>query len=184
MLSFLVEMLLLVTALSVDAFAAGFVYGVSKIKVPFVSVLIVTGVSSLILAGSLLAGNLVSSLIPGNLTQYFSFMLLFVLGIIKLFDHSGHEEAEAADRNRDAFVSPGEAFALGAALSVDSLAAGVGAGIQMNQIPAAFLASFAAGVLAIPLGTRLGRLIAAHCRSNLGWLSGILLILLAFMKLM
>ena len=88
MYTFLFEILLLVTALSVDAFAAGFAYGVSKIKVPFISVIIVTGISSLILVISLLAGNVVSSLIPGNLTSYFSFLLLFVLGLVKLFDRS------------------------------------------------------------------------------------------------
>ena len=178
------EILVLVTALSVDAFAAGFVYGVSKIKVPFVSVLIVTGVSCVMLAVSLLAGNLVSSLIPENLTRHFSFLLLFVLGLVKVFDRSSHDEAEAADKNKDAFVSPAEALTLGAALSIDSLAAGVGAGIKTASIPSAFLLSCLVGVLAIVLGSRLGRAISSYFRSNLCWVSGVLLIILAFMKLM
>lgn len=184
MYSFIFEILLLVTALSVDAFAAGFVYGVSKIKVPFASIIVVTGISSLILVCSLLAGNLVSSLIPGNLTQYFSFLLLFVLGLTKLFDRSQHNEAETADKNKDAFVSPAEALTLGAALSIDSLAAGIGAGIGSAYIPLAFLVSFLIGALAIVTGSCLGGLISSHCRSNLCWVSGVLLILLAFMKLM
>ena len=184
MYSFIFEILLLVTALSVDAFAAGFAYGVSKIKVPFISVIIVTGISSLILVISLLAGNVVSSLIPGNLTSYFSFLLLFVLGLVKLFDRSKHNEAENANKNQDDLVSPGEALTLGAALSIDSLAAGIGAGVRTAYIPTAFLASTVIGALALILGSCLGSLLSSHCRSNLCWVSGVLLILLAFMKLL
>lgn len=177
------QMILLVTAVSVDAFAAGFTYGVSKVKVPGTSVLIVTGVSSLVLGFSLAAGSLLCQLVPGNMTRYVSFVILFVLGIVKLLDRSPHEEAEQADRNQDAFVSAEEAAVLGAALSLDSLAAGVGAGVQAPQIPAIFLLSFLVGALAIELGGLLGRLISARCQSNLCWISGILLIVLAFMKL-
>ncbi len=184
MYSYLLEILLLVTALSVDAFAAGFVYGVSKIKVPPLSIIIVTAISSLILVCSLLAGSLVSRLLPGNIPQHFSFLLLFILGLVKLFDRTSHNEAETADKNKDAILSPTEALALGAALSIDSLAAGIGAGIPAASIPTAFLASFLIGALAVLLGSILGRLISSHCRSNLCWVSGVLLILLAFMKLL
>lgn len=183
MSSSILEILFLVTAVSVDAFAAGFTYGVSKIKVPFSSVLIVTGVSSLVLGFSMAAGSLICNLIPGNMTRYVSFVILFVIGTVKLFDRSSHEEAEQADKNQDAFVSAEEAAVLGAALSLDSLAAGVGAGVRASQIPAAFLLSFLVGALAVEAGGLLGRLISARCQSNLCWVSGILLIILAFMKL-
>ena len=179
MLSLAFEILILVTALSVDAFAAGFVYGVSRIRVPLSSVAVVTGISSLLLVISLLAGTALRSM-----TRYFSFLLLSVLGIVKLFDRSGHEEIQEANRNRDDLVSPGEALTLGVALSIDSLAAGIGAGISMAGIPAAFGASFLVGALALLLGLWLGGLISSHCRSNLCWVSGVLLILLAVMKLL
>lgn len=180
----MLEIFVLVTALSVDAFAAGFAYGVSKIKVPLPSVLIVTGISSLTLLASLLAGTWISSLIPERLTQQFSFMLLFVLGLVKLFDRSSHDEAEAANRNQDDLVSPAEAVTLGAALSIDSVAAGIGAGVEIRQIPAAIAVSFLVGALAVTSGCGLGRLISARCHSNLCWISGCLLIFLAVMKLM
>ncbi len=183
MFSFILEILLLVTALSVDAFAAGFAYGVSKIKVPVLSVLIVSVVSSLTLAVSLILGEMVSNMIPQDLTRQFSFVLLFVLGVVKLFDRSRHNEAEEANKNQDDLVSPGEALTLGAALSLDSVAAGIGAGVAASRIPAVFAASALVGALAVASGTYLGRLISSHCRSNLCWVSGLLLILLALMKL-
>lgn len=137
----------------------------------------------MVLAGSLLAGNMISSLIPGGLTRQFSFLLLFVIGIVKLFDHSRSDAAEAANKNQDDLVSPGEALTLGAALSLDSVAAGIGAGITASWIPAAAAASILVGVLAMWSGSYLGRLISSRCRSNLCWISGLLLILLALMKL-
>ena len=145
MISSLFEIFVLVTALSVDAFAAGFAYGVSRIKVPFVSVLIVTGVSSLTLIFSLLVGSVVSSLIPERLTQQFSFLLLFVLGLVKLFDRSKHNEAEEANKNKDDLVSPMEALTLGIALSIDSLAVGIGAGTPTSFLSQAFFTSFLIG---------------------------------------
>lgn len=183
MFSSLFEIFLLVTALSVDAFAAGFAYGVSRIRVPLASLLIVSGISSLTLACSLMVGEVVGRLIPQNLTRQFGFVLLFVLGLVKLFDRSRHNEAEAANKNQDDLVSPGEALTLGAALSLDSIAAGIGAGVGVAWIPAAFAVSALIGSLVMTSGVWLGRLISAHCRSNLCWVSGILLILLALMKL-
>ena len=184
MSSSILEISVLVTALSVDSFAAGFTYGVSKIKVPFASVAILTGISSLTLAASLLAGSAVCSLIPERLTGQFSFLLLFVLGLVKLFDRSKHNEAEEANKNKDDLVSPAEALTLGVALSIDSVAAGIGAGILTEHIPAAFAASFLVGALAVMSGSYLGRIISARCSSNLCWVSGCLLLLLAFMKLL
>jgi len=176
------ELILLVTAVSVDAFAAGFSYGVNRIKVPLVSVLMVSGISALLLGAALLVGCLAGSLVPSHLTKSVSFVILFVLGLTKLLDRSAHEEAERVNKNQDFCISPEEAVILGLVLSVDSLAAGIGAGIQAAQIPAACILSFAVGTMAIGLGRTLGQMLAARCKSNLCWLSGSLLLLLAFMK--
>jgi putative Mn2+ efflux pump MntP len=184
MYSSLLEIILLVTAVSVDAFGAGFAYGVHRIRVPWVSVIIIAGMSGLTLVFSLLAGNVIGSLIPERLTRYFSFLLLFILGLVKLFDRSGHHEAEEANKDQDDLVSPAEALTLGIALSVDCIAAGIGAGIPGAEIPGTFILSFFIGAIAVWSGSGLGHLIAVRCRSNLCWVSGCLLLLLAFMKLL
>ena len=184
MLAVCIEIFVLVTALSVDAFAAGFAYGVSKIKVPFRSLLIVTGASSLILALSLLLGRLAGALLPPGLTGAFGFVVLAGLGVFKFFDRTNGREAEKADKNRDQVVSPAEALALGAALSVDSLAAGIGAGALFVPIPAAFLTSVLVGGAALLLGEGLGGFLSARFRSSFSWVSGCLLLLLAFLKLL
>ena len=114
------EMLILVMALSVDTFAAGFVYGVSGVKVPGVSVWILTGVSGLLFVAALFVGGAAGRLLPEHLARV-------------------------------------GAFGLGS-----SVAAGMGA----------FL-----------LGKWCGRSLSCRFQTNLCWISGALLLLLAVIKL-
>lgn len=183
MLELIFEILVLVTALSVDAFAASFAYGVSRIRIPVSSLCIMTSVSSLILAVSLLAGNLLTGLLSPSLTCHISFIILFLLGLAKLFDRSCCDQADKANKDKDDILSPTESLSLSFALSIDSLAAGIGAGMLPSYIPAAITASFFMGILAILGGSLFGKAISRHCQKNLCWISGVLLILLAFMKI-
>ena len=73
--------LLLVTVLSMDAFAAGLSYGVEKVWVPFSSLSIIALLSGGMLTASLFAGNLLLSLIPDRLTKILSFLVLFLLAL-------------------------------------------------------------------------------------------------------
>lgn len=183
MLEFILEIFLLVTALSIDAFAAGFAYGVSRTKIPLSSLCILTSISSLILSFSLLAGNLLTGLLTPGQTCDISFVILLLLGITKLFDHSCCDQADKADKDQNKLLSPVEAVSLGFALSIDSAAAGIGAALPPTHIPAAIAASFFMGIFAILGGSFLGRKISCYVQKNLCWISGALLILLAFLKL-
>ena len=176
---------MLVTALSADAFAAGLAYGAEDIRLPAVSLLTASAVSSLILAVSLLTGGLAGGILPAGLVKG---------SVWKLCERPGGKSAAEADKNRDRLVSPAEALALGAALSADSLAAGIGAGaLNIPLLPAA-AASFLAGAAALSGGERLGRVFAASeaesektgagSRLKINRLGGILLLLLAAAKLL
>lgn len=185
---------MLVTALSADAFAAGLAYGAEDIRLPAVSLLTASAVSSLILAVSLLTGGLAGGILPAGLVKGSGFLILAVLGVWKLCERPSGKSAAEADKNRDRLVSPAEALALGAALSADSLAAGIGAGaLNIPLLPAA-AASFLAGAAALSGGERLGRVFAASeaesektgagSRLKINRLGGILLLLLAAAKLL
>ena len=169
---------MLVTALSADAFAAGLAYGAEDIRLPAVSLLTASAVSSLILAVSLLTGGLAGGILPAGLVKGSGFLILAVLGVWKLCERPGGKSA----------------LALGAALSADSLAAGIGAGaLNIPLLPAA-AASFLAGAAALSGGERLGRVFAASeaeseergagSRLKINRLGGILLLLLAAAKLL
>lgn len=180
----------LVIALSVDSFAAGLAYGAGGIRMPAVSLLTASAVSSLVLAFSFLLGGMAGGSLPEGAVKAFGFLTLSAIGVWKLFDGSGGESAQSADRNRDRLVSPAEALTLGAALSADSLAAGIGAGALAMPLIPAVTASFAAGSAALFLGCRLGHRMAGMSKSQslggraAGRVSGLLLLILAISKLM
>lgn len=187
---------MLVTALSADALAAGLAYGAGGIRLPPASLAAASAVSSLVLGLSLLAGRLAGVSLPAGTVKIFGFLLLALLGIWKLAVRSGGKKAEEADKNKDRLVSLPEALALGAALSADSLAAGVGAGALNMPLLPAVAASFAAGAAAFAGGGRLGRALCGRSRDcarvssgpaervDPERISGFLLLILAFLKLL
>lgn len=205
------EALLLVIALSIDAFFASFAYGSNKIKIPFISIIIINVICTSILAASLFLGSIIGPYIPKHLTNGICFALLFVLGIVKLFDNwiktlirkhnklnkelkfsmfninfvlNIYANPEEADRDYSRVLSPLEAASLAIAVSLDGLAAGFGVGlVNINLIEVAFF-SFLIGMAAIILGCYIGNKIAEKLSFNVSWLSGALLLVLAILKLL
>lgn len=204
------QLFMLITALSLDAFAASFVYGTDNVKIPTASTAIIAGLSTGILLLFLFLGKLIGSFIPGRTTAVLSFLLLFVLGLIKLFDSTlkalirrvgvnrkklcfsiseltfiltVYADPALANKEDITVLSPPEALSLGIALSLDSAAAGFGAGMMILHLPMTIALSLALNTAAVLLGSRLGRGLVKRSRLELSWLSGILLIILACSKL-
>lgn len=204
------QLFLLITALSLDAFAASFVYGTGNVKIPPASTAVIAGLSTGILLLFLLLGNLLGSFIPAQATAVLSFLLLLCLGFIKLFDSTlkslirrigsnrkklcfsisdvtfiltVYADPSLANREDITVLSPLEALSLGIALSLDSAAAGFGAGMMILNLPMTVLLSLTLNTAAVLLGSRLGRSLVRRSKLELSWVSGILLILLACSKL-
>ena len=207
---FTLEALILVTALSIDAFVASFAYGTNKIKIPFLSTIIISAVCSTILAISLIIGSILSDYIDSNITIAISFVIMFLLGIIKLFDSSikalirknknfkkeykfslfslnfiinVYADPEKADKDKSRMLSPVEAVSLAIALSLDGAVAGFGAGLSSDSLIQTILYSFVIGACFIVAGYRLGNHISKKISFDMSWISGILLIVLAFLKI-
>ena len=204
------EALMLVTVLSTDAFVASFAYGANRIRIPFSCVLLINIICRIILAASLLLGALIRPYITESFTKLLSFAILLVLGIAKLFDsaiksmirkHKNlskkinfsafhlkfiltiYADPEEADSDASRVLSPLEAVSLAIALSLDSLAAGFGAAIAQTNLWLILIFSFCTDFLAIMLGGFVGRKVSEKCSLNLSWVSGLLLIVLAVLKL-
>lgn len=205
------RLLLLLIALSADAFAASLAYGMDRVKIPPLSAAIVALLSDFILIASLFIGNLFQSFIPVSLTTVLSFLILLILGLIKLFDSSIKQKikenrfnskelqlslknlkfiltiyAKPQEANVDDIevLSPAEAVSLGLALSLDSAAAGLGAASLQFPLLLTAVLSFFIGILTVFTGCRLGRTLAAKSDFNFSVIGGILLIILAFSKLL
>lgn len=210
MFSSWIEIVVLVIALSIDAFVASFVYGSNKVRIPLVSAWIITMLSTGILILFLVMGNIVGAVFPSSLTKGVCFLILFSLGIIKFLDTSlkswircqkgkqkkwafsisglqfiltVYANPETANAGDITVLSPAEAVSLGIALSLDSAAAGIGAGMMVDHYVLTAIISCIVGIIAIIFGCWFGNRIASHSTLDLSWLSSILLMILAFMKL-
>jgi len=206
----ILEAIMLASALSMDAFVSGFAYGSNKIKIPMLSVQIINVICSSILGISLLVGTVLKQYIPSWLTLIICFVILFTLGIIKLLDsvtksiirkynHLDKEikfsmfnfkfilnlytDPEEADVDASKVISPMEASSLAIALSLDGMAIGFGAALGDINALAVFLCSLVTDAAAVILGCYIGNKIARKLSFNLSWLSGVILIILAFLKL-
>lgn len=206
----LAEAGLLVVAVSVDAFVASFSYGINCIRIPLSSCFVVDLICSGTLFLSMLFGTALGSLLPAGWIHIFCFGILFLLGLVKLFDsmiktwiakrkHASKQlsfhlfslhmilqiyaDATEADCDSSRVLSLPEAAGLAVALSFDSIAAGVGAGMHSGSIWITFGLALLAGFLAVFCGERLGKRLSHRIKWDLSWLSGALLIILAFCKL-
>lgn len=210
MLLSILESIMIVTALSMDAFVASFAYGANKVKIPFSSVTAINVICSSILAVSLFFGSVISNFIPQSLTHLICFLILFILGLTKFgeslvewikekkgdikknikisfiginFDINMRIQEEKIDLNPSKILKIKEASSLSIALSLDGLAVGFGAALANSNSLQIVAFSLISDMLAVMLGCFIGNRVAEKFSFNLSWLSGIMLMILAFLKL-
>lgn len=202
--------LLLVIAVCIDAFATSISYGISKIKIPFISALIISITGTGFLACSLFFARILSEFINPQVCIIVSVTLLIALGVINLFQntiksylkkHKGRKNVSfslfdvsfvidiilddtKADADNSKHLSSCEAFGLAIALSIDSLATGFSVGLSIQNILVPIALSLAVGLLAIIVGCMIGQRISRKTSVNLSWISGVMLIVLAVSKLL
>ncbi len=206
----LLESALLVLALSTDAFIASLAYGSNKIKISWYSAEVIAVVCTGILGISILIGSFLKGFIPDEFFKYISFTILILLGLVKLMDNvikvlidkytvyskkikftmfnlnfilNIYANPKEADIDQSKTLSPKEALSLALALSFDSLAAGIGAAIGNLNIIAVLLFSAFISLISIKLGEFIGNKISNKL-PLISWLGGILLIIIAFLRVL
>ena len=203
------ESMIIVTALSMDAFVASFAYGANKVKIPFSSVTVINVICSSILAVSLFFGSIVSSFIPEGITHLVCFFILMVLGLTKLVEsiiswilekkedfnknikisflgldfHINIKPQKEEKFDERKILGLKEASSLSVALSLDGLAVGFGAALANANSIQIVAFSLISDMVAVMLGAFIGNKVAEKISFNLSWLSGIMLMILAFLKL-
>ena len=95
-----------------------------------------------------------------------------------------YADPPAADRDASKTLSPGEAASLSLAMSLDGLAVGFGAGLGGGPHLLTLLFSLLLGAAAVLGGSALGNKAASKYRRDLSWTSGLLLLILAFLRLL
>ena len=202
---------MLVLALGVDAFVCSFSYGASKIKIPFKSVLVINVVCMSLLAIGLFLGAIINSFLSDGAAGWIAFIILFGLGISKIFDstikqiirkYNGFEkdfkfslfnlsfifkiyaDPKEADVDQSKELTPKEAMPLAIAIGLDGLSVGIGIGIAMINPFLILGLSRISDTIAIILGAYLGNKLAQKTNWDLSWLSGIILILIAILEIL
>lgn len=200
----------LVLALSLDTFTAGVALGTQKIMVPFRSVLAISLTCSASLWLAISLGGWIGNWISPRTGAVIGCVILVMMGSVRLFDGVIKEllrrccenkegmvfyrknlkiflqvcvDFTQADFNRSQSLSVPEAISLAAALSVDGLAAGVGAGILDVSHWLIFLIAMLINLFAVHLGCRTGIRFSRKHEQDISWVAGALLIVLGLIKL-
>ncbi|MCT1902250.1 sporulation membrane protein YtaF [Oceanobacillus sojae] len=145
-------MLLLVIAVSLDGFSVGITYGMRKIKVPLLSLLVIMFCSGMIVYLSMEVGDFLRSFISPQGASMLGGGILIFLGFFSLISMFRSRETEAAenkeqfssnvklenvrtvlsrpkeaDLDKSGIISLNESILLGFALALDAFGAGIGA---------------------------------------------------------
>lgn len=195
---FYVGLLLLVTAVSLDGFGVGISYGMQKIKLPLVSLLVIMCCSGIVVLIAMTIGNLITQFISEDTAGRFGGVLLIGIGLFSLYnmlkkpksDNSNNTDKERtlqslidspadADRDRSGSISPQESIFLGVALALDAFGAGIGAAIIGYQpMITAILVGVMSGTFVFS-GMKLGLLLIRWEKlQKIGYLAPLLLIVL------
>jgi putative sporulation protein YtaF len=208
-----VTMLILALAVSFDGFGTGVSYGIRKIRIPALSIIIIAICSATIMFLSMQLGNVLFHWLPQRAANGVGAFILIAVGIWAIIqawiqqagDDDEVEEPKKllylelrrlglvieilrrparADLDRSGNISPMEAVVLGTALSLDAFGAGIGARlVGLPALPTAAVIGAACGLFLFA-GLRLGFVLASKQRlQRLTLLPGIVLILIGMFKL-
>ncbi len=130
-------LILLALIASADAFLFGISFGLKKIRITFISLVMITITGIIILLLSAFAGNFISGYIScGELIGSF---VLIGIGMWLCSDTENStknilEHPEKADINKSKIIEPKEAVVIGFVLSIDSAAIVIGSSITDKNI--------------------------------------------------
>lgn len=208
MLNTFLEPILLIGAICLDNLIVSTLYSYQNIKISFKVIFIINFICAFSLFISQFLGNFIKTYINLNGIHYISFAILFILGIIKLFDsfikniinkYAIHKtkhfkmfnlnfivqiygDSTKADQDFSKSINVKEALALSISLSIDSLSVGIGYGLtQINYFVIIF--SFIIGIVLFYIGKIIGQTVPKKYNHDISWISGIMLIILAFFKI-
>ncbi len=199
--------LTLILALSLDTFMAALSYEANKIKIPITSNLVISFICSLTLVISILFGNLLSNIIQPDILKWVSFLILFGIGIFKIFDSQVkkclknksskqvhfkifnfkfilqiYADYPEADIDKSKSLSILEAISLALALSIDGLSAGLAFASNISYISLIFILGLFINIAFILLSKLFGY-IFSKTHFDLSFIGGFLFIILALFRL-
>lgn len=203
------KLLLLIVALSMDTFLISSSFGSNNIRVKIPGAIIIALGSAVSLSVSILLSNILSNIIPIHLFNILSFLVLIIIGSYNIFSTAiknylkkmqvlnknislnieGYHllvdvfiDETKADIDKSKDLDMKEALLIGGLGSMDSLCAGLS--FPFTNVSIIFVLAFIICISLVFLGFKLGGKLNDIVKTNLSWFSGVLLIILAFTKIM
>jgi len=179
----IISAVIFVLIVSIDLFACGFAYGANNIKVPFKKVLVINVTGKVLVGAGLFTGYFLGGLMPDEVGIWLGFSILFTLGLVKAVQwYLTRKKINTVAR----CITWREAIILGALLSFDGLAAGLG--VTISDMPLSFIfivlgLSLVTDQLVFSGSRYLGAKVTKKANLNLGWLCGVVLMTVAIIKL-
>lgn len=204
------SLVLFLTAVSLDSLTAGFSYGADGVHIKAPALIPLAFVPAFFITAAQGIGAFVGSFLPAGILPCLSFLLLFLIGIAKLFESlirllakkhpslmgnwgckikqlnivfTVYLSPEEANRTELQVLNVREALLLSLALSLDSILVGMAFCFTSFSPFLLFLSAAFCNLLLFSGGLFLGRLLFRLLRFDLSWLSGFCLLLLAFRAL-
>ena len=200
--------LIISVASSVDSLVAGFAYGVEKIKIKPHSIIVINLISVGVLGLTLTLSTLLGGVINSYIAVAVSSAMLIIIGLFKIsesiirnltknknieknynfsifslqFMLKIYNSPADADIDNSKELSIKETVALAIALSLDNVAVGLSAGLNVQGYTTILIIvplALATSILFLVVGKVVGAKVAKKIKLNLSWVSGILLIGLA-----
>lgn len=206
----ILHLVALAAALSLDTFTAAIALGAQKIRLPLLSLLTLSLTCSASMWLAVVLGDLAGEWITPRVASIVGCAVLVCMGAVRLFDSMVKRKLQRlldgqgmvlryqnlkiflqvcvdstqADFNCSKSLSVPEAASLAAALSMDGLAAGFGAGMLNISSAVLFLLAVGCHLLAATVGRFAGERLARKSKGDLSWIAGAVLILLGLSRLL
>ena len=151
----MLEAILICIAVCADAFAAGYAYGIKGMRIGLIPAFMIGLTGAVFLGASLWAAGAVSGLLSHRLCSTLSAAILILIAMKSLADA---QPSPNCDVPGSGDITLGSSLVLAAALSVDSLGVGFGAGVTMRPVCKLFAAALCLllGMSSVLLGRFLG----------------------------
>lgn len=205
-----VQIVLLITALSIDVFVASMACGAEHIIIGKRTALCISVICSGVLFLSLAAGNLLQGILRAEYAKWFCFWGLFLVGAFKLAEYgiksyarrhaffckrvritisqiqfifSIYNDPTVADKDHSASMSVPEGIFFALAMSLDGFFGGLGASFLGIDIWLTGVLNILLSYAAVNVGSRVGEHLIRRCQKDFSWVGGVLFICLAFSKI-
>ena len=187
MINILFEVISICLVLAIDVSIISLNYGLSKIKIPFISALSIA-LLNLIAAGiGILISILCENFINEIYLDYISIALLFSLGLFNLILYFKRRHKNISDKNldvnNDKKISPSEAVFLSLILIPDGFCASLACGSNDFFIISFLTLFFITTLLSVTLFSSIGLKLSRKIKHDLSFLSPCFLIIFSLIKL-